>query len=128
MRQQPKGARIVFFLVGLVILAFLVMDFNSRSAELNRLTAEREVVRARATQAMETQMSLKAQIEYATSDAAAMRWAYEEGRMVRPGDNPVVPIQPAANTPVPTPTPAPIPTEEETWQRWFSLFFSAENQ
>ena len=123
MRTQRSGWQYALLVLGLVLLAALVMDFNSRMAELRRLTAEREVVQARVTAQVETQVYLQTQLVHATSDAAVMQWAYEEGHMVRPGDNPVVPIAPDEPTPVPTPTALPAPVETSNLEAWIALFF-----
>ncbi len=93
-------------IVGLVVIAYLVMNFNSRIANLRRLSVQREAVAARLEGLESTQALLQTQIARATSEAAVIEWAYQEGNLVRPGDNPVVPVPPEGSTPVPTPTPA----------------------
>jgi uncharacterized protein (DUF58 family) len=122
MKHPKNGWRVALLVVGISVLAVLVMDFNSRMAELRRLTAEREIVRERMEGLERTQAALQTQIVYATSEAAVNRWAYEDGHMVRPGDNPVVPVAPSNVTPAPTPTPAVTPVAVSNWQRWLSLF------
>ena len=122
MKSQRRGWRYAILVVGLVLLALLVMDFNSRMAELSRLSSEREQVRVRATGVMETQMALQGQIAYATSEPAVERWAYEDAHMIRPGDKPVVPIAASQSTPTPTPAPKVTPPVISNWQKWLSLF------
>jgi hypothetical protein len=114
--------RPVFFLVGFAILVFLVMDFNSRMAELRRLTAEKENVSARVTSLVDTQSALQTQVSYATSDAAVYYWAYNFERLGNEGDVLVVPIQAPGYTPEPTPTPVVTPEVIQNWQVWLSLF------
>ena len=109
-------------IVGVLIMAYLVMDFNSRTADLRRLTVQKEQVAGQVTQLARTQDTLKTQIAYATSDAAVVDWAYEEGNMVRPGDNPVVPVAPPGSTPAPTPTPVIERPVVSNWQMWLWLF------
>jgi uncharacterized protein (DUF58 family) len=122
MMKERRGWRYGLLVMGLAVLALLVMDFNSRMAELRRLTAERELVSARVTQQVQTQNALKQQIAYATSERAVMEWAYQDGRMVRPGDNPVVPVAPAGATPSPTPAQVVTQVTVSNWERWLSLF------
>jgi hypothetical protein len=105
----------------LVVLALMVMDFNNRTAELNRLREEEKIIRVQLESRDETKSALEAQIAYATSDAAVMKWAYEH-HQVRPGDMPVVPIQATQVTPVPTPKPIVTPTEVSNLSHWLSLF------
>ena len=105
----------------LVVLVLMVMDFNNRTAELNRLRIEEKTVSARLESRQQTKEALEAQIAYATSDAAVMKWAYEN-RQVRPGDVPVVPMPAAQVTPQPTPRPVVTPIEISNLSRWLSLF------
>ena len=107
---------------GLVLLVYLVTDFNSRTAELRRLEMQIENVAAEATQAVQAQQLLTTQIAYATSEPAVREWAYEEGHMVKPGDNPVVPVQASGSTPVPTPAPEVVQKPLSNWQMWLLLF------
>ncbi len=108
----------------LVILALLVMEFNSRTAELNRLRSEQEVINARLLSKKQTLAALDAQIAYATSDAAVMKWAYEN-HMARPQDYVVAPVGAIQATPTPQPTPQPTPTSINQLMQWLSLFYDA---
>ncbi len=117
--------RYVIVIVVLVVLAFLVMDFNSRSADLSRLTAEHALVKAERDSKAAAKAALESRIAYATSEAAVYQWAYEN-HMVRPGDIPVVPI--AAVQATPTPALAPVGTKIATSKldRWLLLFIDPE--
>ena len=121
MKFTGKGWKPVLILVGFAVLVFLVMDFNSRMAELRRLTAEKEDVSLRVTSLVDTQQSLETQVAYATSEAAVFYWAYNFERLGREGDVLVVPIQAAGSLPQPTPTPAVSPEVIQNWQVWLSL-------
>jgi hypothetical protein len=113
--------RYVILVISLVLMAYMVMEFNGRTAELNRLRGEREVVSARLESKHATKAALEAQIAYATSDAAVMKWAYEN-HMARPGDYVVVPVQALQITPTPAPKPLVVTPEVSNIQRWLSLF------
>jgi hypothetical protein len=117
-----KGLKPVVILAGFAVLVFLVMDFNSRMAELRHLTAEKEDVSARVTSLVETQDALKTQVAYATSEAAVYYWAYNFEHLGNEGDVLVVPIQAPGYTPEPTPTPVVTPEVIQNWQVWVSLF------
>ena len=121
MKMSGKGWKPVLILAGFAVLVFLVTDFNSRMAELRRLTAEKEDVSARVTSLVETQESLETQVAYATSEAAVFYWAYNFERLGKEGDVLVVPIQPEGSLPQPTPTPAVTPEVIQNWQVWLSL-------
>jgi len=105
----------------LAMLVYLVIDFNGRTAELNHLKAENEVVNAQLKSREATRNTLKAQIAYATSDAAVIKWAYEN-HLDRSGDHPVIPVQPGLTTPVPTQRPVVTAIVVSNISRWLSLF------
>jgi hypothetical protein len=112
-------------IVAVVVLASMVINFNSRIAELRRLTIQKDLVSARLEGLEKTQASLATQIAYATSDAAVIDWAYQEGSMVRQGDVPVIPQGSQGSTPVPTPSPVVQRTVIKPWEMWAWLFFDS---
>jgi hypothetical protein len=114
--------RAAVFAGGLVLI-FMVIDFNARLDELNRLNKQKEIARSLATQAAQTQMALQTQVAYAGSDQAVQDWARAEGHYIQPGDQPLVPVGqpgiPAIQTDPATPAATPI----ANWQVWWELFF-----
>jgi hypothetical protein len=125
MKRQWLGWKYALMIIGLAVLALLVMDFNNRMAELKRLSSQSELVAAEVTSLVQTQTHLQTQIAYATSEAAVMEWAYQEGHWLREGDVPVVPLA-EGSAPEPTAMPIPTQTPESNWQIWFSLFFDRQ--
>ncbi len=108
---------------GIVVLILLLADFNNRVTELYRLTAQREHIAAEATALMQTQAVLQADIEYATSVAAVEEWAYEQGKMIRAGENPIILLPDGETQPLPSPA-TPEPTAQaDAWEMWIALFF-----
>jgi hypothetical protein len=114
--------RVVIF-VGIFVLILLVIEFNTRLEEYNRLSDQRETVKIQATQAAQTQTALQTQVAYAGSDQAVEEWARSEGHYVQEGDQPVVPLGQPASEPVVVPTPTVPPTPLPNWQVWWKLFF-----
>jgi cell division protein FtsB len=112
-------------MIGAVLfgLAFLVIIFNNRIAEQRQLVVQAEKLETDLDSMQATEARLIEQIAYATSDAAVEEWAYQEARMIREGDQPIVPISPSESTPVEAPPPAPEPVVYTTWQIWWALFF-----
>jgi hypothetical protein len=125
MKLSWLGWKYALLVIGLVVLTLLVMDFNNRMAELRRLSDKREDVSVEATGLMQTQVHLETQIAYATSEAAVVKWAYEEGHMVREGENLVIPLEYPGFTPEVTVIPTATPEPESNLQIWFSLFLES---
>ena len=123
MPNIPINFRRMAVFVGIFILILLVIEFNSRLEELNRLNGQREEVRTVATQAMQTQIALQTQVAFAGSTAAVEEWARTEGHYVQEGDQPVIPIGQPGSEPVIVSTPLPIPTPMQNWEVWWKLFF-----
>lgn len=122
MKQIKFSWKYAIIIIGVIFLTYLVMDFNNRMVNLRNLSEQRDRVAAQVTSLVKTRSSLETQIVYATSEAAVIEWAYEEGRMVRPGDNPVIPLAPDQSTPAPTPRPIITQPAMENWQVWMLLF------
>ena len=113
--------------IAIIVLAYLVMDFNSRTSELNRLISEKERVSEQLQYRQETQASLQTQIAYATSEAAVLDFGYQN-HLGRSGDVVVVPVGEAAATPTPVLRPVVTPTQMNNLERWLSLFFDPPSQ
>jgi hypothetical protein len=114
--------RNILIIIGLLLAVVLLVDFNRRMEELDRLTARLNAVRAEATAVIQTQTALAGQVAYATSDVAVEEWAYEN-KMVREGEHPVGVVPGANVTPTPEPTLVPQLVEQPNWRIWWELFF-----
>jgi hypothetical protein len=125
MKRTWLGWKYALIVIGLVVLTLLVMDFNNRMAEQRRLSDKREDVAVEATDLRHTQVYLETQIAYATSEAAVREWAYEEGHMVREGENLVIPLEYPGFTPKVTIIPTATPEPETNFQIWLSLFLES---
>jgi hypothetical protein len=123
MPSIPINFRRVAVFFGVFILILVVIEFNSRLEELNRLNDQRDEVRTLATQSVQTQMALQTQVAYAGSTAAVDEWARTEGHYVLEGDQPVIPVVQPGSEPVIVPTPLPVPTPMQNWEVWWGLFF-----
>ena len=125
MKLNWLGWKYALVVIGVIVLALLVMDFNNRMAELRRLSDKKEDVAAEATQLVNTQVHLETQIAHATSQGAVEEYAYEEGHMVREGENLVVPLEYPGFTPQVTHIPTATPEPKSNLQIWYSLFLES---
>jgi hypothetical protein len=121
---MKTGWRNLLIIGGLFLVVVLLVDFNRRTEELDRLTAQLNAVQAEATVVIETQTALASQVAYATSDAAVEAWAYEN-KMVLPGEHPVELIPGAEATSTPVPTEVSQTRSMPNWRIWWELFFGA---
>ena len=123
MVNLPINLRRVVVAIGILVLVFIVLEFNRRLEELNMLNAQSELVQRQATQAVQTQLALQTQVAYAGSDAAVEEWARTDGHYIQEGDLPVVPLGQSGSPPITQSTPTPVPTQPAKWQVWWDLFF-----
>ena len=119
----PINLRRVVVAIGILVLVFIVLEFNRRLEELNMLNAQRTLVQMQATQAVQTQLALQTQVAYAGSSAAVEDWARTDGHFIQDGDLPVVPLGQPGAPPIEASTPTPIPTPPANWEVWWDLFF-----
>ena len=119
----PINVRRVAGIIGIIVLAFIVLDFNQRLEELNLLNKQNEFVQAQATQAIQTQSALQTQVAYAGSTNAVEEWARTDGHYIQNGDLPMVPIGQPGSTPIEMNTLTPAATPMANWQVWWDLFF-----
>jgi hypothetical protein len=123
MMNLPINVRRVAVAIGILILVFIVLEFNRRLEELNMLNAQSELVQRQATQAVQTQLALQTQVAYAGSNAAVEEWARTDGHYIKDGDLPVVPLGQPGSPPIEASTPTPVPTQPANWEVWWNLFF-----
>jgi cell division protein FtsB len=123
MLNIPINVRRVAIIIGMIMLVFIVLEFNRRLEELTLLNKQNDLVQAQATQAIQTQIALQTQVAYAASTNAVEEWARTDGHYVQDGDLPVVPIGQPGTAPIEMSAPAPLPTPMANWQIWWDLFF-----
>jgi len=123
MSTVPINVRRVLVTIGIVVLVFVVLEFNRRLEELNLLSNQNQIIRVQATQAVQTQFSLQTDVAYANSTASVEEWARTDGHYIRDGDLPVVPVGVPGAAPIEFSTPIPNPTPMQNWEVWWELFF-----
>jgi len=117
----PFDIKKIGLVVVAIILFLLVMDLNSRLTELSRMTSQRDQAATVVAQLEGTLGVLKTQVEFARSEGAVEEWAYSEGKMVRPGENLIIPLSPPGTTPQPVLLPTQIVETIQNWEIWMAL-------
>jgi hypothetical protein len=110
--------------IGLLLAVILLVDFNRRMDEMDRLTTQLNAVRAEGTAVMQTQVALVTQVAYATSDTAVDDWAYNN-KWVRSGEHSIGLVAAGDATPTPAPITAQATESLPNWRIWWELFFGA---
>lgn len=123
MPKLPIDWRRVAVFVGIICLVLIIVDFNTRLEQLDRLNEQAEVVRGEATQIALTQIVLETQVAYASSDQATVDYARGEGHMIQEGDQIVVVIGQGEAVELATAEPTPVPTPKPNWQLWWDIYF-----
>ena len=123
MSTVPINVRRVLVTIGIVMLVFLVLEFNRRLEELSLLNEKSASVHAEATQIMQTQVALQTAVAFANSTASVEEWARTDGHYIKDGDLPVVPVGAPGAAPIEMSTPVPLPTPMQKWEVWRELFF-----
>jgi hypothetical protein len=122
--RPPLTLLQVLVIIGLVAGLLIMLDFNRRQAEAQRLEADRSVASTEVAQLENEHSALLTQVAYATTDAAVVAWAHEQGKLTQNNEVLVVPLLP---TPGPSPAAPPpqAPPPRSAWILWWDLFLDA---
>lgn len=126
MRSLSIDFRRILLVAGILFLTLVIVDFNSRLEELDRLNREANITRAEATQAAQTQEVLLFEITKAVSDQTVEEQARTEGHMVQEGDQPMRVLGDTSSPALERDEPIPIPTSKPNWRQWWDLYFGEE--
>jgi cell division protein FtsB len=114
-------------IVLVVLLILLMMGFNNRLVNMNRLIRQENILQTRITGLESTKIAVEEQVAYATSEIALEEWARESNHMIEPGDQAIVLIAPDEQLSTPVPTPV---AEEEiklsNFETWKLLLFGED--
>jgi len=126
MKNFPIDWRRVLLIVGVLFLTLVIVEFNSRLEELDRLNRQANITRTEGTQAAQTQVALEIQVTHAGSDQIVEEQARSEGHMIQEGDQPVIVLGDEGKPALENPEPTPIPSPQPNWQKWWELYFGEE--
>ena len=126
MNRIPIDWRRVALIAGVLFLVVVIVDFNSRLEELDRLSRQAEITRAEATQVALTKAAYETLVANATSDQVVEGEARSNAGMIQEGDHPVVILGDEGEPTLENPEPTSIPTQKPNWQLWWDLYFGQE--
>jgi len=116
--------RQILIIASIIVVVFLLLDYQSRLKQLNEIEAQRDIVAANVVELKQTQQALQKQLEYAKSDAMVEEFARVDLNAGQSGDVRVVPIGVGDITPTPVPTQVATPAPIEKWEVWLALIFT----
>ena len=121
--EKIPGSRRQFLLIGLLVLSFfLLMDLNSRLADLFRLTSQRDMVATEVAGLEATESTYITKIAHATSQVALEEWLRLQ-KQGQSGDIPIIPLAEPGAKPLVETLPTPTARVVQHWERWWALFF-----
>lgn len=124
--KKTSGQRYAYLALGLILITWLIMDFNVRMSRLRQIQVEKEIVQENVIHLLETQSALQAQISYAKSDQNVEKYSYEDAHKVKPGDIPIILFADHQISPLPTPQPVINEIEKDPANNWLSLFIDPQ--
>ncbi len=115
-------------IVIVVLLIFLMMGFNNRLINMNRLIRQENILQTRIAGLESTKIAVEEQVAYATSEVALEEWARESNHLIEAGDQAIVliPSDEQLSTPVP---PSVIEEEKSSlshFETWILLLFGED--
>jgi len=119
----PFSAKQVIIAGLLVVFVFLMMDLNSRLADLSRQKKQLSTIQTEVHNIERTEFAVQTQIAYATSNLAIEEHKRVDEKKVRPGEVAIILVPDTKATPIPQIVATPAPTHMEKWQVWWTLFF-----
>lgn len=116
-------------IVVIVVLIFLMMGFNNRLINMNRLSKQEAILQTRVAGLEATRLAVAEQVAYATSEVALEEWARESNHLIEPGDQAII-LQ-AGDTTQATPEPQTVIPQEQTpaaspFETWKLLLFGED--
>ena len=126
MKNIPIDWRRVFLVAGILFLNLIIVEFNSRLEQLDKLNRQADITRAEATKVAKTQDALETKVANANSDQVVEDQARSEGHMIQEGDQPVIIMGDESAAPVENVEPTSPPPPKSNWQKWWDLYFSSE--
>ncbi len=117
----------IIILLGVIAAIVIALDLTQRAQLGRRATSGIEAIDAQVEAEATRRVQLQATLEYVQSEDYIAAYARDEGGMILPGEQRIVPLLLEA-TPEPTPFPAATPDpayQAQPWQAWWKLMTDA---
>jgi len=126
MSSDPHKNQKVISILLIALFFFMLLGLNDRLSEYFRLSSQRDQIATEVYALQNTEIALRTQIAYASSENAVEDWARGDAHMALPGDVVIVPISPSEQSSIVFSTPTPVPSGAENWQIWKSFLFGSQ--
>ena len=126
MSSAPKRTQKIISIFLITIFFFLLLGLNNRLTEYFRLASQRDQIATEVYALQSTEIALRTQIAYASSDNAVDDWARGDAHMALPGDVVIVPLTPDSQSSIAQITPTPISSALDNWQIWKQYLFGSD--
>ena len=124
--NQPLTGKVILqrwaVAVTLAAAVLLALGFNSRLSAIRQMRQDEAHLKQAVAVEEARQADLKTHLDYIRSDSYVEHWARVDARMIKTGENAVVPVAPAAGQPTSS-LPAPVQAPATILDEWWSLFF-----
>lgn len=126
MNRDPQKNQKVISILLIALFFFMLLGLNDRLSEYFHLSSQRDAIATEVYALQNTEIALRTQIAYASSDNAVEDWARGDAHMALPGDVVIVPISPSVKSSVILKTTTPVPSSAQNWQIWKNFLFGGK--
>jgi len=123
MSTKNSPPRKLIAIILMIIFFFMLLGLNDRLTEYFKLSRQRDEIATEVYGLQSTEITLRTQMAYASSDHAVEDWARGEAHLAFPGDMVIVPLTPSVQSSSFSISATPTPSLLENWQIWKNLIF-----
>ena len=121
--KKRMDFRQVLIILVVAMAFYMVFDLSGRISAANQMVAERDEMATRVDSLKQTEAYLQTKVALATQPSFIEPYIRPEGKMLQPGDIPIIPIPGDSIQATPV---SELPTQSSTvsnWEIWWDLFF-----
>ena len=121
--KKRMDFRQVLIILVVAMAFYMVFDLSGRISAANRMVSERDEMATRVDSLKQTEAYLQTKVALATQPSFIEPYIRPEGKMLQPGDIPIIPIP---GDSIQATQVSEFPTQSSTvsnWEIWWDLFF-----